>query len=106
VNRDFQQFVHGSIETTQPFVPEATIRNDISFEQSKMAKTRGFHVSMRCVVLDTMEKRIERVKARGAHRQQRRRPIRRFSRTLSAILPVCGAWAGRRFANSSKTIPE
>jgi predicted ABC-type ATPase len=64
--------VDGSKRTTKimigfsPLFLRATIRNDISFEQSKMAKTRGFHVSMRSVVLDTVEKRIERVKARGA----------------------------------------
>jgi hypothetical protein len=68
VNRDFQRFIPDSIETKQPFGLEVTVRNDISFQQSKMAKTRGFHVSMRRVALHTVEKRIERVKARGARR--------------------------------------
>ena len=66
VNVEFERFVHDNIDAKQSFALETTLRSDITFEQAKMAKARGFYVGMRYVALDSVEKHIERVMARAA----------------------------------------
>lgn len=66
VNREFEQFVQTSIDAKQSFALETTLRSDITFEQAKMAQVKGFRTVMRYVALDSVEKHLERVRARAA----------------------------------------
>ena len=66
VNREFEQFVEASIDAEQSFALETTLRSDITFEQAKMAQSKGFRVVMRYIALDNVEKHLERVRARAA----------------------------------------
>ena len=66
VNREFELFVEASIDAKQSFALETTLRSDITFEQAKMAQSKGFRVAMRYVALDSVEKHLERVRARAA----------------------------------------
>ncbi len=70
VNREFEEFVHGSIRAGASFALETTLRSTITFEQARLAKENGFRVSMFYVALDSVERHIERVMrraARGGH---------------------------------------
>jgi predicted ABC-type ATPase len=42
VNREFEAFVLGSIEKRASFAIETTLRSDVTFEQSRIAKQAGF----------------------------------------------------------------
>ena len=66
VNREFEQFVEASIDAELSFALETTLRSDITFEQAKMAQSKGFRVVMRYIALDNVEKHLERVRARAA----------------------------------------
>jgi len=66
VNREFEQFVEASIDAEQSFALETTLRSEITFEQAKMAQSKGFRVVMRYIALDNVEKHLERVRARAA----------------------------------------
>jgi predicted ABC-type ATPase len=70
VNREFEEFVHSSIRAGASFALETTLRSSITFEQAKLARARGFRVSLVYVALDTIEHHIARVRqraSRGGH---------------------------------------
>src|SRR6266567_397753 len=90
VNREFEEFVHANIRAGTSFALETTLRSTITFEQAKLAKENGFRVSMWYVILDTVERHIERVKrraARGGHSASEA-TLRRIHANSMANLPL------------------
>jgi len=90
VNREFERYVHASIEAGESFALETTLRSTITFEQAKLARANGFEVAMIYVALDTVEHHIDRVKrraARGGHSASEA-TLRRIHSSSMANLPV------------------
>jgi predicted ABC-type ATPase len=65
VNREFEAFVLGSIEKRASFAIETTLRSNVTFEQSRIAKQAGFVIEMRYLALRDFATHLDRVKARA-----------------------------------------
>jgi predicted ABC-type ATPase len=90
VNREFEQYVHASIEVGRSFALETTLRSTITFEQAKLARASGFEIAMIYVALESVEHHIERVKrraARGGHSASES-TLRRIHANSLANLPL------------------
>lgn len=46
VNREFEEFIHTNIRAGTSFALETTLRSMITFEQARLAREKGFRVSM------------------------------------------------------------
>jgi len=55
VNQGFEQYVHFHIEQRTVFALETTLRSDITLQQARMARERGFQVYMRYVAISEEE---------------------------------------------------
>jgi predicted ABC-type ATPase len=65
VNGEFEVFIAAHIEGRKSFAFETTLRSEITFEQAQAAKTAGFEVEMRYVVLNEFTLNVQRVKIRA-----------------------------------------
>ena len=65
VNREFESFIHGSIERRVSFAIQTTLRSEIIFEQARLAKQAGFAVEMRYLALRNFGLHLIRVKGRA-----------------------------------------
>ena len=65
VNREFENFILGSIERRVSFAIETTLRSEITFEQARLAKQAGFAVEMRYIALRDFGLHLIRVKGRA-----------------------------------------
>ena len=65
VNRLFEAFVADHIERRVSCAFETTLRSGITFEQAAAARTDGFVIEMRYLVLQTFAMNIERIKMRA-----------------------------------------
>jgi predicted ABC-type ATPase len=96
VNREFEAFVLGSIETRNSFAIETTLRSEITFEQARRAKQAGFVLEMRYLALRDFASHLERVKARAPTTSLRR------TKTAAALAPT-GHFSLTRGASSRGT---
>jgi predicted ABC-type ATPase len=51
VNLEFERFVLDCIDNRTSFAIETTLRSQVTFEQARLAKARGFHLEMRYFAL-------------------------------------------------------
>jgi predicted ABC-type ATPase len=65
VNREFEEFVLGCIDSRLNFALETTLRSNVTFEQAELAKAAGFRVEIRYLALRNFEMHLKRVKARA-----------------------------------------
>ena len=65
VNREFEAFILGSIEKRASFAIETTLRSDVTFEQSRIARQAGFVIEMRYLALRDFSSHLDRVKVRA-----------------------------------------
>ena len=69
VNKEFEQYVHSHIAHRASFAMETTLRGDITFQQARMARKKGFRVHMRYVAVSEEEslKRVANRAEGGGH---------------------------------------
>jgi predicted ABC-type ATPase len=70
VNVEFQRWILDHINTGRSFALETTLRSPVTFEQSRLARERGFWVSMNYVAVGSVEESIRRIverSYRGGH---------------------------------------
>lgn len=65
VNRQFENFVAGHIESRISFAIETTLRSGITFDQASRAKEAGFRVEMYFLALESFELHLDRVQLRS-----------------------------------------
>ena len=65
VNREFEDFILGSIENRISFAIETTLRNEVTFDQARIARQAGYSIEMRYLALRDFRMHLERVKARA-----------------------------------------
>ncbi len=65
VNVEFQKWILDHISTRKSFALETTLRSQVTFEQTHLAREHGFWTSMYYVTPGSVEERIKRIKARS-----------------------------------------
>jgi len=65
VNREFERFILDHIDRSMSFALETTLRSGVTFDQARLALSRGFDTEMYYVALGDVESNIERVILRG-----------------------------------------
>lgn len=65
VNREFERFVGEHIQSAASFAFETTLRTDITVQQARLARRRGFSTLMTYIGVDGVEECIRRVQIRA-----------------------------------------
>jgi predicted ABC-type ATPase len=88
VNREFEDFIHASIEKRFSFAIETTLRSEVTFEQARTAREAGYSIEMRYLALRDFRTHLERVKARadaGGHSASERTLRRIYEASLKNL---------------------
>lgn len=65
VNRDYEAFVIAQIEQRESFAVETTLRGEVTFDQTRLARAAGFTIAMRYLAMEDFALHLERIKARA-----------------------------------------
>jgi predicted ABC-type ATPase len=65
VNREFEEFIMRHISDGVSFAFETTLRTQVTLEQARLARVRGFVTRMDYIALDAVERNIDRISIRG-----------------------------------------
>ena len=60
VNRDYEAFVFDYINRRESFAIETTLRSQVTFDQSRQARSAGIKIEMRYLALDGFSLHLER----------------------------------------------
>ena len=91
VNREYEEFVLGHIQSRESFAIETTLRSQVTFEQASVATANGFRVEMRYLALESFQAHLERIKIRsdaGGHSASETTLRRIYEASLANLRPA------------------